>query len=167
MMRWTTTFGCLSIDSDVSFNVLVTNKALASGDINFITHFLNYIASNERKFAQFSQFYPNGLISELSLPNNGRYPFPCNYNQGQLHLQGLHFINSASVYYSTAIFYVTCAGDGQLDFSLSHVIESKEKASEFLDHYVRLVEACADADVGITLDQLLTKHWLVIILNVF
>jgi hypothetical protein len=96
-------------------------------------------------------------MSELFFSNNGKYPFSCDYNQGQLQLRGLHLINNCSVYYSTAIFYVTCVGDGQLDFSLSHVIESKEKASEFLDSYVRLVEGCTDADIGITLDQLLTN----------
>jgi hypothetical protein len=35
-------------------------------------------------------------------------------------------------------------------------MESGEKAQEFLDYYVNLVEACADADIGITLHQLLT-----------
>jgi hypothetical protein len=134
-----------------------TNKAIASGDTNSVAHFLDYITSNERKFAQFSRFFPNGITSELFFSNNGKYPFPCDYNQGQLRLRGLHFINNCSLYYSTANFYVTCAGDDQLDFSLSHVMESEEKASEFLDSYVRLVEACADADIGITLDQLLTS----------
>jgi hypothetical protein len=134
-----------------------TNKAIASGDTNSVAHFLDYITSNERKFAQFSRFFPNGITSELFFSNNGKYPFPCDYNQGQLRLRGLHFINNCSLYYSTANFYVTCAGDEQLDFSLSHVMESKEKASEFLDSYVRLIEACADADIGITLDQLLAS----------
>jgi hypothetical protein len=105
-----------------------TNKAIARGDTNFAAHFYDYITSNERKFAQFSRFYPNGLLSELFFSNNGKYPFPCDYNHGQLRLRGLHFINNSSVYYSTAAFYVTCAGDGQLDFSLSHVMESEEKA---------------------------------------
>jgi hypothetical protein len=86
----------------------------------------------------------------------GKYPFSCDYNQGQLRLRGLHLINNCSVYYSTAVFFVTCAGDGQLDFSLAHVMKNEEKALEFLDYYVRLVEACANADIGITLDQLLT-----------
>ena len=134
-----------------------TNKAIASGDTNTIVHFLDYLTRNERKFAEFSRLYPNGITSELYYSNNGKYPFSCDYNQGQLQLRGIHFVNNCSLYYSTATFYITCAGDGQLDFSLSHVMESEEKASEFLDTYVRLVEACADADVEITLDQLLAS----------
>ncbi len=70
-----------------------TNKALASGDIPFITHFFNNIISSERKFDQFSQFCPDGLTSELFLSNMGKYPFSCDYNQGQLRLRGLHLIN--------------------------------------------------------------------------
>jgi hypothetical protein len=36
-------------------------------------------------------------------------------------------------------------------------MESEDKAVEFLDLFVRLVEACADADTDITLEQLLTS----------
>jgi hypothetical protein len=60
------------------------------------------------------------------------------------------------VYYLPAIIFITCAGDGQLDFSLTHVMENEEKAFEFLHYYVRLIELCADADITMTLDQLLT-----------
>jgi len=133
-----------------------TNKMLGSENLRFTTHFYDDIVRDERKFDQFSQFYPDGLVSELFLSNVGKYPYPCDYNQGQLRLRGLHVINNCSVYYTTAIFFVTCAGDGQLDFSLNHVMESEEKALEFLNYYVHLVEACADADIGITLDQLLS-----------
>ncbi|CAF2725121.1 unnamed protein product [Rotaria sp. Silwood2] len=132
-----------------------TNKALANENERYTMHVYNNILSNSHKFDQFSQFYPEGLTSELCLSNIGKYPFPCNYNQGQLRLQGLHVINNCSVYYSTAMFFVTCAGDDQLDFSLSHAMETEEKAQEFLDYYVRLIEACAIADIGITLEQLL------------
>jgi hypothetical protein len=133
-----------------------TNKLLAREELHLTTHIFNNITNNQRKFDRFNQFFPEGLVSEISLSNIGKYPFPCDYNQGQLRLQGLHIINNCSVYYSTAMFYVTCVGDDQLDFSLAHVMESGEKAQEFLDYYVNLVEACADADIGITLHQLLT-----------
>jgi hypothetical protein len=133
-----------------------TNKVLGSEELRFTTHFYDCIVRNERKYDQLSQFYPDGLISELFFSNVGKYPFPCDYNEGQVRLRGLHVINNCSVYYTTAIFFVTCVGDGQLDFSLTHLMESEEKALEFLNYYVHLVEACADADIGITLNQLLS-----------
>ncbi len=36
-------------------------------------------------------------------------------------------------------------------------MESREKTQEFLNYYVHLLEACADADIEITLHQLLTS----------
>lgn len=134
-----------------------TNEGLTSRELSLIAHFYDDIIRNERKYDEFSQFYFNGLVSELFLSNIGKYPFSCDYNHGQLQLQGLHVINNCSVYYSMAIFFVTCVGNGQLDFSLNHVMESNEKALEFLNCYVRLVEACADADNDMTLDQLLNN----------
>jgi hypothetical protein len=116
----------------------ITNKAIASKDLSFRTHFFNYIVKSQRKFEKFSQFLPNGLTSELSFSNIGKHSFSSDYNQGQLRLRGLHVINNFSVYYSSTTFFVTCAGDGQLDFSLAHVMESEEKALEFLHYYVRL-----------------------------
>jgi hypothetical protein len=107
------------------------------------------------------------------LSNIGKYPFSCDYNRGQLRLQGLHVINNCSVYYSPALFFIACISDGQLDFSLAHVIESEEKASEFLDYYVHLVEACANADTEITLDLLITqsnrrrREFRILLTNVF
>jgi hypothetical protein len=87
----------------------------------------------------------------------GKYPYSCDYNQGQLRLRGLHIIVNAGIYHPASIFLVTCAGDGQSDISLATEIESKQKAQEFLDYYVHLIEKCADADIGIILEQVLTS----------
>jgi hypothetical protein len=133
-----------------------TNKTIANKDLYFGIHSYIDIISNQRKFDRFSRCHPNGLAGELCLSNVGKYPYSCNYNQGQLKLRGLHVINNCSVYYLSAIIFITCAGDGQLDFSLTHVMKSEEKAFEFLHYYVRLLELCADADMTMTLDQLLT-----------
>jgi hypothetical protein len=133
-----------------------TNKAIAIKELCFGIHFFNNIISNQRKFDQFSRRFPNGLAGELCLSNVGKYSFSCDYNQGQLKLRGLHMVNNCGVYYLSAIIFVTCAGDGQLDFSLTHVMKSEEKALEFLQFFVRLLEVCADADITMTLDQLLT-----------
>jgi hypothetical protein len=54
--------------------------------------------------------------------------------------------------------FVSCAGDGQLDYSFAHEMESDEKAKEFFDYYVHLIEICADnarCKDETTLDQLL------------
>lgn len=55
--------------------------------------------------------------------------------------------NNSSLLYPTAVFYVTCADHGQLDFSLAHAMESKEKADELLNSYIRLLEAAPDESI--------------------
>ena len=132
------------------------NRSLTIKDLYYGIHSFNTIITNQRKFDRVSREHPNGLAGEPCLSNVGKYPFSCDYNQGQLKLRGLHVINNCSVYYLSAIIFITCAGDGQLDFSLTHVMENEEKAFEFLHYYVRLIELCADADITMTLGQLLT-----------
>jgi hypothetical protein len=73
-------------------------------------------------------------------------------------LRGIHVINNASLYRNSSGFYATCANGGQLDFSLAHEMESDEKAKDFLDYYLRLIEICADGErckTETTLEQLL------------
>jgi hypothetical protein len=135
--------------------VAMTNKCLTSGEINFIQHFFNDTLKNEEDFNKFATCFPDGRVSEVNFSNIGKYPYSCDYNQGQLRLRGLHVINSAGIYHTSSVLLVTCAGDGQLDISLANEIESEQKAQEFLDYYVHLIEKCADADTGITLEQLL------------
>jgi hypothetical protein len=137
--------------------VSMTNKVLTSSDVYFIQHLFNDTIKDEQTFNKFANHFPDGRVSEINLSNIGKYPFSCDYNQGQLRLRGLHVINNASVYHTSTVLLITCAGDGQLDISLAHEIESEEKAREFLDYYVHLIEKCADADIGITLQQILTS----------
>jgi hypothetical protein len=144
---WTLAKTCMSM----------TNKLVTGGDIHFIQHLFNDIIKNEQTFNEFANHFPDGRVSEINLSNIGKYPFSCDYNQGQLRLRGLHVISNAGIYHTSIILLITCAGDGQLDISLAHEIESEAKAKEFLDYYVHLIEKCADADIGITLQQLLTS----------
>jgi hypothetical protein len=116
------------------------------------------ISENERDFDQFNRLFPEGRQSEFAFSNIGKYPFSCEYNQGEIRLQGLHFINNAGLYRASSLMFVACTGDGQLDFSLAHEMESDEKAKEFLDYYVHLIETCADnarCKIETTIDQLL------------
>ena len=131
-----------------------TNKCLANDSLSMSLHCFNSVLANERKYNRMCERYPNGHSSEISLSNIGKYPFPCDYDHGRLRLRGVHAVNSSSVYYSTAVFVVTCAGNEQLDLSLSHSME-KEKARELLDLYVRLVDVCADASGTTTLQDLI------------
>jgi hypothetical protein len=135
----------------------MTNDYITSGELHFIQHLLKDIVKNEQNFNKFATCFPDGRVSEINLSNIGKYPFSCDYNQGQLRLRGLHVINSAGIYHTSSILFITCAGDGQLDISLASEIESEQKARDFLDYYIYLIEKCADADAGITLEQLLTN----------
>jgi hypothetical protein len=137
--------------------VSMTNKLVTGSDIHFIQHLFNDTLKNEETFNHFANYFPDGRVSEINFSNIGKYPYSCDYNHGQLRLRGLHVINNGGVYHTSTVLLIACAGDGQLDFSLSTEIESEEKAKEFLDYYIHLIEKCADADTGITLQQLLTS----------
>jgi len=134
----------------------ITNETLQSSDLRTVLHSFDYILQKERRCRQLYRYFPNGITGEVCLSNLGKYPYSCNY-QNQLQLHGLHLVNSMSIYRLTAIVFITCVGDGQLDFSLSHMIESEEKAQDFFNRFVRLVETCADANIDITLEQLLNS----------
>jgi len=114
----------------------MTNKCLTSDEVSFIQHFFNDTLKNEEDFNKFATCSPDGRVSEINFSNIGKYPYSCDYNQGQLRLRGLHVTNGAGIYHTSSVLLVTCAGDGQLDISLASAIESEQKAQEFLDYYV-------------------------------
>jgi hypothetical protein len=135
----------------------MTNKLITSGVVRFDQHLINDVVRNEQGFNNLSRLFSNGRVSEITVSNIGKYPFSCDYNQNQLRLRGLHVSNNAGIFHESNLLLITCAGDGQLDISLVHEMESEEKAEEFMDYYVHLIEKCADADSSITLQQLLTS----------
>jgi hypothetical protein len=117
------------------------------------------ILENQRDYDRFARLFPEGRESEFAFSNIGKHPFSCEYNQDEVRLRGIHIINNASVYLNSSGVHVTCAGDGQLDFAMTHEMESEERAKHFLDYYLRLLEICADGKrckTETTLDQLLT-----------
>ncbi|CAF4312022.1 unnamed protein product [Rotaria sp. Silwood2] len=135
-----------------------TRNQLKPCSIFFMMNVLNDMFERESDFDRLIRHFPEERQSELAFSNIGKYPFSCEYNQGQIRLRGLHVINNVSVYRVSTTMFVTCAGDGQLDFSLTHEIESNEKAKEFLDYCVRLIEMCAKKEYcnsKTTLNQLL------------
>jgi hypothetical protein len=145
---WTFTHTCMTI----------TLSQLNRIGVPLIMNMFADISENERDFDQFNRLFPEGRQSEFAFSNIGKYPFSCEYNQGEIRLQGLHFINNAGLYRASSLMFVACTGDGQLDFSLAHEMESDEKAKEFLDYYVHLIETCADnarCKIETTIDQLL------------
>lgn len=134
---------------------VTTNKNLSSGELAITSHFLKDALENERLQNELLSHCPDGRASEFNFSNIGKYPFSCDYNQ--LRLRGLHVVNNAAIIHTSTLLFVTCAGDGQFDISLAHEIADSDKAKEFLDYYIRLLETCADANIDITLRQLLTN----------
>jgi hypothetical protein len=145
---WTFAHKCMTI----------TRDQLNRIGVPLIMHMFADITEHERDFDQFNRLFPEGRQSEFAFSNIGKYPFSCEYNQGEIQLKGLHFINNSSLYRASSLMFVSCAGDGQLDYSFAHEMESEEKAKEFFDYYVHLIEICADnarCKDETTLDQLL------------
>jgi hypothetical protein len=136
-----------------------TRSQLNSIGVPLIMNMLNDIAKDEYESNRFNRLFFEGRQAEFGYSNIGKYPFSCEYNHGDIRLRGLHFINNASIYRASTVMYICCAGDGQLDVSLAHEMEKDEKAKEFLNYYLRLIETCADStrcNIKTTLDQLLT-----------
>ena len=126
--------------------VRMTRKQLERNGVPLTMHVFSNVLQNEDAINRLTRQFPDGREGELGFSNIGKYPFDCDYNHGQLRLHGINVVNSASVYRTSAAVFVTCASDKQLDFSLAHEIESDDKAKEFLQYYIRLVETCADLE---------------------
>jgi hypothetical protein len=136
----------------------LTRNQLKRDGVPLMMNIFEDILGNQRDYNRFSQLFPEGRQSELAFSNIGKYPFSCEYSQGKVQLRGIHVVNNASTYRNSQGVYVTCAGNGQLDFSLAHEMESEERAKDFLDYYLHLIEICADSErckPQTTLDQLL------------
>lgn len=136
----------------------ITHKQLESIGIPLVMNMWIDIAKDEREFQDFTQRCPDGRNGEFAFSNIGKYPFSCNYNNSQVRLRGMHVVTASSVYRAPVVISVTCAGDGQLDFSLAHELESNERAKEFLNYYTKLIEICGNDNhctVETTLDELL------------
>jgi hypothetical protein len=136
----------------------LTQNQLKRNGVPLMMNIFADILGNQRDYNRLAQLFPEGRQSELGFSNIGKYPFSCEYNHGEVQLQGIHVINNVSTYRNSSGVYVTCAGDGQLDFSLAHEMESDERAKYFLDYYLRLIEICADGKrckTETTLDELL------------
>ena len=121
-----------------------TLDQLKQSGVPLMMHFFADLVRDDQRFARFARHFPDGRQSELLLSNIGKYPFSCEYNNGEICLRGLHVINNNSVYRTSTMVFVTCVGDGQLDFSLAHEMDRDDRAKEFLDFYVHLIEICAD-----------------------
>ena len=109
-------------------------------------------------FDQITRLFPDGRMAQFDFSNIGKYPYSCDYNQGQLRLHGIHVINNGSVYHSTTTLYITCVGQDRLEFSMAHEMESDEQAKRFLDYYIRLIESTARREwcqTDTTLEQLI------------
>lgn len=138
--------------------MIITAKQLGCIGVPIVMNMFIDITKHEGQFDQFNRLFPDGRLSEFGFSNIGKYPHSCEYNQGEIRLKGLHVITNLSLYRASSLFFVTCAGNGQLDFSLAHEMESDEKAKEFFDYYMDLIETCAHSaycNVETTLDQLL------------
>ena len=123
----------------------MTHNQLKQSGVPFVTHMIADMARNEQNFRRLAEHWPDGRHSEFDFSNIGKYPFSCDYNQGEIRLRGLHVTNNASVYRGSNVLFVTCAGDGQLDVSLAHEMENDDQARHFVNFYIKLIEVCADS----------------------
>ncbi|CAF3832786.1 unnamed protein product [Rotaria sp. Silwood1] len=121
-----------------------TRNQLKRNGVPLVMNISTNFGRNEESFEQFTRNFPDGRYSELAFSNVGKYPFSCDYNKGDIHLHALHVISNNSVYRTSTVVFVTCAGDGQLDISMSHEMDSDERAKQFLNFYIRLIEICAN-----------------------
>lgn len=127
--------------------IRMTRKALSSSGIPLIMNIASDLMRREQDFNRLTRLFPDGHDSEFGFSNIGKYPYPCDYNHGLVQLRGMHVSDSSSVYRTSTTVFVTCVGNAQLDFSLAHGMETEEKAQEFLNYYIRLVETCANSEL--------------------
>lgn len=136
----------------------LTQNQLRSNGVPLMVNMVAELLKNPRDCNKFTRMFPEGRESEFAFSNIGKYPYSCTYAEGKIQVHGIHAINSCSLYRNSSGMYATCCGQGQLDFSLAHEMESDEKAKYFLDYYLRLIEICADNErckSDTTLDDLL------------
>lgn len=132
-----------------------TNRSITNGNILLAPHVFKKFSVSQRKLEKLTNRMVEGRLGEINFSNIGKYPHSTVYGKDELKLEGLHVVNNSSIYRVSMVFLVTCVGEEQMDFSISHEIESSAKAQEFLDYFVRLIEKIADSDTNITLQQLL------------
>ncbi|CAF1304890.1 unnamed protein product [Adineta ricciae] len=113
----------------------VTRNALKKEGIPLTMCVFADLLKDDRNLHELDQ-----LESELGYSNLGKYPFSCDYSQGNLKIRGLHLSNNCSDSRPGVNVFVAGADDGQLDFSMVHEIATGEKVKEFFDYYIRLVE---------------------------
>ncbi|CAF1194537.1 unnamed protein product [Adineta steineri] len=133
---WSLAYQCMTI----------TRNQLKQSRLPLAMNIFADVLANQHEFARIAQLFPEGRQSEIAFSNVGKYPFPCEYNNGEVQLSGIHVINSVSGYRNSSGVYVTCADNGQLDFAMAHEMESNEIAKHFLDYYLCLIEICADSE---------------------
>jgi hypothetical protein len=138
--------------------MIMTRNQLKRHGIPLMMNIFADILKDEQYLNRIAQLLPEGRQSETSISNIGKYPFSYQYNQGEIRLHGIHVINNGGLYRVSNSMFITCAGNAQLDISWAHEMDSDERAKEFIDYYLRLIETCADSNrckTEITLEQLL------------
>ena len=135
-------------------SVDLTRKTISRGKMFSSQHFFTDLLRDERFWTKNVTRSTDGRLGEFNFSNIGKFPFANVYPGGQLRLEGFHIVNSGSIYRTSNIIFVTCVGETQLDFSFAHEMAS-EKAKEFFEFYIALIENCADSPVNVTLSELL------------
>ena len=133
---WSLAHNCMRLAQD----------QLKRNGVPLMMHVFARLLNNRRDFSKITRLCPEGRESEFAFSNIGKYPYSCTYAEGKLQIQGIHVVNNCSLYRNSSAVYATYCGQGQLDFSLAHEMESDEKAKSFLDCYLRLIEICADSE---------------------
>lgn len=137
-------------------SVNLTRKTISRGEIFSSQHFFADLLRDERFWTKNVTKSIDGRLGEFNFSNIGKFPFSNVYQGGQLCLEGFHVVNSSSIYRTSNIIFVTCVGETHLDFSLAYEMPS-EKAKEFFEFYIQLIENCADSPTNVALSELLDK----------
>ena len=78
--------------------MIMTRHQLRRSGIPLTMNIFTDVLANERDFDRVAQLLPEGRQSEFGFSSIGKYPFLCEYNQGDVRLRDIHVINNNSVY---------------------------------------------------------------------
>jgi len=123
-----------------------THKKLLDGEVILNTCSFADIIDDEKNFLN-----SNGILSEMNYSNLGKYPYDINQYKN-VNLDGIHLINSNSIYHSSTIIYITTVK--QIDLSLAHHFENLNQAKDFLNLYKYLIELSINIHKDMTLKDI-------------
>jgi hypothetical protein len=129
-----------------------TRRKLSNNELQLNTFGFADVIDDKKNFFYSIGKSPDGVIAEMNYSNLGKYTYDTNQYKN-IHLDGVHLVNSDSIYHTSSIIYLTCVQ--QIDLSLAHRFADPQKAEEFLYLYKHLIELSIEFHRDITLQDIL------------